>query len=223
MLAVRYRLFSFKALGRIGRGLILALTLFSMLIPFPAKAEPAVVALMNRQGAEAGFTIREGCIITNVGIRVLDFVMHNPPGPPQKQAYFVTGVSQFDNCRREYIHQFSYYGTHLPEEFSITGSKASTRFTVMVTDDITGVTTPLTMELNWFGANQVTQTEIKRVQLHLPECRQNWFSDEELKSAQTYGSVSFLDQTFDLSAPYWSNISRWRNKVTYVKPCLIID
>jgi hypothetical protein len=141
--------------------------------------------------ASSGFSRTEGCITTEVFVFATEVKFHDPPGPPTPVSFADVGLFQFDDCTRTTLQEAFGDATLTDEAFQVSRklTSATLKATVQVTDEISGSTSTLDIDLTWTGTGELVR-ETDRFHSHAPGVNFQSRFNGRFRDAEASGSVS---------------------------------
>lgn len=187
-------------------------------------AQPVREHVIVANHADAVFTTQDGCILTQVFISSMDAMFSgSPAGPVNKQGLTGVGVIRSDTCQepqgKGYPRVFDGLGQTLQPLVagSAPAQSASLQAVIPVTDDISGVTHEITLDLTWAA---VTPAQHDTTRSHVREPRGaivNSAANTWMADAVAFGSVTLDGDTLVAGETYEAHLSRTKQN------CLVVQ
>jgi hypothetical protein len=141
--------------------------------------------------ADAGFSMVDGCVVTNVGVFANKGKFQSPPGPGSSGAFADMYIDQYDICTgAQYILAFG--GTPLSNDaFQIDRglNSAVLNATILVFDNVSGAEISVSVNLEWVGIGPLSRGTFHS-HSKSPGCVINERFSGSSRFAEATGSVS---------------------------------
>lgn len=187
-------------------------------------AQPVREHVIVADHADAVFTSLDGCILTQVFISSMDAKFSGSPGGRvNKQGLTGVSIIQSDTCQapvgKGYPRVFEGLGQTLqPLVSSATPARSATlRGVVPVTDDISGLTYSVGLNLTWTA---VTAAQHDTTRVHVREPRGaivNSAANTWMADAVAYGTVTLQGVNLAVGPTYDAHLSRTKQN------CLVVQ
>jgi hypothetical protein len=161
------------------------------MVTLPNTGRAADTFNVRGPSAFAEFSRTEGCITTVVFVFGTEVKFHDPPGPPTPVSFAEVGLLQFDDCTGATLQAAFGDATLTDEAFQVNRelSSATLNATVQVTDEITGSTSTVEVDLTWTGTGELVR-ETERFHSHAPGVNFQSRFNGRFRDAEASGSVS---------------------------------
>jgi len=135
----------------------------AFVLPTVASAADTSVFHDNITIARADFNRVDGCIVTFAEVLIVDEKDSSPPGKPTKGVHVEIGIAEFDQCTQQDV-SLAFGGAALStDEFHIDKklASASVTKTVEMTDEATGATFEVAVDVSWTATSPATNTRLR--------------------------------------------------------------